>query len=538
MTGALPPLAISPAQAELAIDRALRRPHEFEHVPSVVERVCAHARSTPDKLAVVDGDTRYDYRGLVARIARIRTQLVDAGGVPGAVVAVVGPRGADTIATFLALESLGAVYLPLDPRWPEERVATVLRTSGATLLVSHPVEYAAHVKAALRQGVRYRTLAEGPATADELPPSAVDPAQTSYVIFTSGTTGTPKGAAVEHRGMLNHLRAKALDLDLSATDVIAFTAPVVFDISVWQMLIGPLLGAATVVFDEVEMSFPPRLLARLRAEAVTVVELVPTALDWLSSEIRRRGGDLALRWCLSTGEELTPAVARRAMAALGRTRLVNAYGPTECSDDITHHLLIPTDGDGVRLPVGGPIANAVLYLLVATGDAWRAAEPGERGELFVGGICVGRGYVGDERATAAAFHTDVFDPASPTGRLYRTGDLALFRAGVVHYLGRGDRQVKVNGVRLELEEVEMALARHPAVAHCAAVAVESAGRAHLVACYVPAGESDEEAMATFLAESLPAAMIPSRWLRLAELPLTRNGKVDHQALAHHAGQDS
>ncbi|MGW4256006.1 AMP-binding protein, partial [Streptomyces californicus] len=354
-----------------------------------------------------------------------------------------------------------------------------------------------------------------------------------YCIFTSGTTGRPKGAAVEHRGMVNHLWAKVSDLEFSAGDRLAFTAPLVFDISIWQMLTPLLVGGAVVVVRQEDLAFPRRVRTVLERTGVTVVELVPTVVGWLVGEAERRAPVLpALRWLISTGEELRPELAARALAALPHARLLNAYGPTECSDDVTHHEVTAADTTRPRLPVGGPVDNARLYLLARDEDEgpWRAAEPGEAGDLFVGGVVVGLGYVNDPENNARAFFTDTVDPGSPTGRLYRTGDLARFEDGVVLYLGRVDRQVKVAGVRMELDEIEAVLLRHPAVDRAAVTVPVIDGHPVLAAHYTVRGPVTPEELRAHLAASLPEAMVPRRLTELDALPLTPNGKTDHRAL--------
>jgi amino acid adenylation domain-containing protein len=528
MTG----LVLAPEQTRRAAELALTRPHPFPETVSLVAELAARAGSEPDSVAVVEGDRRITWSSLRNRAARLREVLAAEDVTEGDVVAVRGPRRADTIALFLALESLGAIYLPLDTQWPEARVATVVERASAVRIVDHQDAPAA----GLVPLVALPPWDEAPADVDALDVRKPAPDEPRYIIFTSGTTGMPKGAVVEQRGMLNHLHAKMLDLDMGKSDVMAFTAPPVFDISVWQMLIGVLSGAATVVVDDLATSFPRRLLRALADHGITVVELVPTVVAWISEELGRARSVArlpALRWCISTGEELHPSVAEAAMDMLPHVRLLNAYGPTECSDDVTHHEVVRADLDGTRLPIGAPIANAVLYVLVEDGGVWRAAEPGEPGELFVGGICVGRGYVADAAVTARAFAGDVIDPASTTGRLYRTGDLAVAREGVLHYLGRGDRQVKVGGVRMELDEIEAVLKRHPRIAHCAVIVSGSGEEAKLVAHYVSTDGSaaDEAELAKFLGGLLPRAMVPGDWVHTERIPMTPNGKVDHKALA-------
>ncbi|MFD3842015.1 amino acid adenylation domain-containing protein [Streptomyces sp. NPDC058642] len=544
-------LSLTPGAADRARDLGLgREGGRFDTASGVLARVFHTAAGTPDRTAVVDDASALTYAGLLARVDRFRTVLSAAGCSAGTVVAAVGDRSADTIAAFLALESLGAVYLPIAPDWPAQRVGEVLARSGADLLLDYSGDPGGGgprgrtaAKAATELGTPVVAAPDGDVSGPPssvsaaVAPSAADTPDRSleprYCIFTSGTTGRPKGASVEHRGMMNHLWAKVEDLGLSEADRLAFTAPLVFDISIWQMLAPLLVGGTVVVVREPELAFPRRLTNVLEQSGVTVVELVPTVVGWITDQAERRTGVTlpALRWLISTGEELHTNLAARFLAAAPHIRLLNAYGPTECSDDITHHEVTAQDTARPRLPVGAPVTGARLYLLVREdGGQWRAASPGEAGELFVGGVVVGLGYVNDPDNNAAAFFTDPFDQDSPTGRLYRTGDLARFEDGVVHYLGRVDRQVKVAGVRMELDEIEVVLRRHPAVDECAVVVPVVDGRPELAACYTLLNPVPAEELRAYLADSLPEAMVPRRLTELDALPLTQNGKTDHRAL--------
>ncbi|MEU3895417.1 amino acid adenylation domain-containing protein [Streptomyces sp. NPDC045251] len=521
---------------ERAPARALRRTAEADLATGVLDHVVRHAKSASDRVAVVDGETQLTYRALLCRIGELREALAAQGVGAGDTVAVCGPRSADIPAAFLALESLGASYLPVDPRWPHDRVRDVLGRSRAVRFLYDAREPGGEdaVRAALAEQVKVLELPASTGSGTPPPRTVADRSlEARYTIFTSGTTGRPKGATVEHQGMVNHLRAKIEDLSITADDVVAFTAPLVFDISIWQMLCPLMAGGRLVVVRDETLRFPRRLVNALRSAGATVVELVPTVVGWIVDETLRRGGEALpdLRCLISTGEELRPAVAARTLDALPRTVLVNAYGPTECSDDVTHHTVTREDTSRPRLPVGAPIANTSLYLLVDEGDAgWRAAEPGEIGELFVGGTGVGLGYLNDQETTDRAFFADPFDPESATGRLYRTGDLARFENGLVHYLGRSDRQVKVAGVRMELDEIEAVLSRLPAVRACAVTVAGAGERSELVAHYAlhsPAGSGE---LQEILRASVPAAMVPRRWRQWEDLPLTPNGKVDHRTL--------
>jgi acyl-coenzyme A synthetase/AMP-(fatty) acid ligase len=240
-----------------------------------------------------------------------------------------------------------------------------------------------------------------------------------------------------------------------------------------------------------------------------------------------------LRWIISTGEELRPALAKRVFEAFPSAQLLNSYGFTECSDDVAHYLVTKQDLDAERLPVGSPVINAELYVLVQDGESWRPAEGGERGELFVGGLPVGRGYVGNSTATRSAFFRDPFDPSSETGRIYRTGDQAfLDDDGVLHYLGRIGRQLKISGIRVEPDEVEAVLNRHPGVAACAVIPRHMDGYTELAAYYVAQGARRiaSRDLRSYLLSRLPAPMVPSQWFEIEEIPISVNGKTDYSAL--------
>jgi amino acid adenylation domain-containing protein len=552
----LDPLPISDDEARAAVRHSLRRDHPVDVTETVVGHVRRWAERTPQAVALADGGAVTTYRALADRVAALREFLVGEGCEPGMVLAAVGPRSTESVVVLLALESLGITYLPLDAGWPRERLSGILARSGASRLLDYhrdAVRTQAAVDAAAEAGVRVLPLPDPAGLA--VPTAAADPdawygrqpdpAEPRYVLFTSGTTGTPKGALNDHRGLINHLRAMVEEFGLGPADVVGLTAALTFDIVIWQMLTPLLVGGTVAVLPEGDMGFPRTLVKRIEGLGITVLELVPTVLEWIVASSPRYTFP-QLRCVLSTGEELTPQLAGRLMERLPGVTVVNAYGFTEASDDVSFHVVSKDDLAGGRLPLGLPTINTVLYVLIAENDGsadgtgegggWRAARPGESGELFVGGLPPGCGYVGDDRATRAAFFRDVLDEGSPTGRLYRSGDAAVVDdGGVLRYLGRLDRQVKVGGVRMELGEIEATLRHHPAVADCAVVAAATAGgegRRELVAYCVPRDGAplSHDDLRAFLREHLPAAMIPVRWRAMDVLLVTPNGKTDHRAL--------
>ncbi|MEU8797699.1 amino acid adenylation domain-containing protein [Spirillospora sp. NPDC048819] len=523
----LPALDVPEAQVrrarELAVRHGMLREEDVDIADPVITRVERFAAER-DGTAVTDGTRAVSYAGLAAEARRLAALLENEGVEPGTVVGVGGPRSATVIAAFLAIELIGALYVPADESWPAGRVRDVLAQAGASVLVMAD-DAGALAEGAAAAGCRVVRAA----AADGLAPWAGEPRlntldQPRYVLFTSGSTGRPKGAVVEHRGMVNHLWAKIGDMGLTGADVVAFTAPLGFDISVWQMLCPLLLGGRVDVVDD-EVGHDPVAFAQAVDErGITIVELVPTMvrhlLDDLTPEPRPAGGTTpetprqrpghsggttpqtprqrpghsggttpqtpgqrplqGLRWMIATGEELPAELSRRWLEAMPHTRLLNAYGPTECSDDVTHHTVTAGDLRLLRLPIGTPVVNARLYVLREEDDGtWAACDAGETGELFVGGAVVGRGYLGDDERTREAFYRDPFGD-SPTGRLYRTGDaVRLLPAGAggedrptLQYLGRVDRQVKIAGVRMELGEIEAVLQRHPSVGAAAVIVHE------------------------------------------------------------------
>ncbi|MGW2181346.1 amino acid adenylation domain-containing protein [Streptomyces sp. NPDC001732] len=543
-----PVLPLAEGARERARATALTRSEPYELGEGVHSHVERHAARHPSRTAIDDGRGSIGYAGLADRARRTAARLSARGVSPGRIVAVGGRRGIDVVTAFLALELLGAVYLPVDADWPAARVESLLADSGAVLalITGGPADTGELVKGARAAGVP--VTAPEPADVPYNRTAPVAPDEIRYVLYTSGSTGRPKAAVVEHRGMLNHLWAKVDDLGLTADDRLAQTAPLGFDISVWQMLAPLLVGGRVQIFDDERARDGALLLEELRGRGTTVLETVPTLIRFLLDAQEGAGtGPGALRWMIATGEELPPALARRWHATLPGVRLLNAYGPTECSDDVTHAVLGPPADDVRHLPIGSPVGNAELHVLREEDGRWQACAHGEAGELFVGGIVVGRGYLGDPVRTAQAFFADPFGDGD--GRLYRTGDaVRVLPDGQLEYLGRVDRQVKLGGVRMELAEIEAVLGTHPAIAACAVtvhtpddagalVARESAHTPaaaqppRLVAYVTHRGEEvPQETLRAHLAERLPAPMVPRTFVVLPRIPLTRNGKTDHRAL--------
>ncbi|MFL5385417.1 MAG: amino acid adenylation domain-containing protein [Longimicrobiaceae bacterium] len=475
------------------------------------------AARTPEAVALVSGETRLGYRELDARANRLARHLRALGVGPEVRVAISLERGPRVVVAVLAVLKAGGAYVPLDPSYPAERLASMLADSAAPLLLT---------RAGLAPGFpagpwRVVLLDEAEDEAARLPATspgvAVEAGSLAYLIYTSGSTGRPKGVMVAHGGVAALARAQAALLGAGPGSRVLQFAPTSFDASVAEMGQAFGAGASLVLARQEELLPGPGFAALLRERGVTHVTLPPSVLAALPpAELP------ALEVLVVAGEACGAALVER--WGEGR-RFVNAYGPTEATVCVTM-------GDcaaGEAVTIGRALPGVRAYVVAEGG---RMAPPGEAGELCAGGGGVARGYHGRPAATAERFVPDPF-AGEPGARMYRTGDLARAREdGRLEYLGRIDRQVKVRGHRVELDEVEGVLLSHPGVAAGAVAAYEAADGLLTLAAHLvpgPAAPSDAELRA-WLAERLPPFMLPSNFVRHAELPLSPGGKVDRARL--------
>jgi amino acid adenylation domain-containing protein len=497
-----------------------RRFHElFEH----------RAGSHPDAVAAVHGDRRWTYRELNASANQLARALLARGLRREGVVAVVTERNLDWMAAVLAVLKAGGVYLPLEPHFPADRIATALSRAECGLVLTEPGSTTTldqaldslsgiqtlFVDAACEEGHADGNLGVG-----------VAPDQLAYIYFTSGSTGEPKGAMCEHGGMLNHLYAKIDDLQIGEGQVVAQTAPQCFDISLWQLVSALLVGGRTLLVEQETILDVQRFVDKIAEGRVAVLQVVPSYLEVVLSYLEQHPRELPDLRCVSvTGEALKKELAQRWFAAKSGIKLVNAYGLTETSDD-TNHEVMDRVPDTERVPLGRPVNNVHVYVV----DEHLTPVPlGAPGEIVFSGICVGRGYVNDPERTRLAF---MADPHRKAQRLYRGGDYGFWQpGGKLEFLGRRDTQVKISGFRIEIGEIENTLLRVPGVRDGAVVV---AGRAHqskyLVAFYSGPEPLEVGVLRARLGESLPAYMVPSAFHWRESLPLTANSKIDRKAL--------
>ena len=475
----------------------------------------AQARATPERTALVHAGARVSYGELNARANRVAHRLRALGVGPEVPVALFLPRTPELVAAMLGVLKAGGAYVPLDPAYPAERVAMMLDDTRAPVVLTHS---AVAGRLPAHGGWTVQVDADeavASASADDPAPRAV-PENLAYVIYTSGSTGRPKGVLIEHRTasvVLHWLRRTVADEERAC--VLGATS-VCFDVSVAEIF-GTLCWGGTLVLVDDALA-----LAGVR-EPVRLASMVPTA----AAELLRQGAIPATVRTLALGGEPVPrALATALYAGTGAGRVLNLYGPTE---DTTYSTcaLIPADPDH-PVTVGLAVSGSAVRVL---DGALRPVEEGGEGELFMAGAGVTRGYLGRPGLTAERYLPDPL-ATQPGARMYRTGDLGRRRPDGEHdCLGRIDRQVKIRGFRVEPEEVEAALAAHPAVAEAAVAARrDAAGDVRLVAWTAPAGAAGGAELRAFLRARLPDYMVPGAFVSLPALPRTPNGKIDRLSL--------
>ncbi|MEU2057650.1 non-ribosomal peptide synthetase [Streptomyces bungoensis] len=467
-----------------------------------------------DRTALDTGESRLTFAEAEARANRLAHHLVARGAGPGDLVALVLPRSADMVLAQLAVAKAGAAFLPVDPGYPAERVALMLRDADPAVTLT--AEEVAGLLTAPPDG----TPGHRPTDADRIRPLHLD--DPAYVIYTSGSTGTPKGVVVTHRGLAGFAAAEAAHYQVRPGDrVLAFATPS-FDASVLELCMAWPSGAALVV--------PPpgpllgaELAGFLRTARITHTLLPPAALATLPPDTPGTLPDLRT---LVVGADACRAELAARWAP--HHRMVNSYGPTEAT--VVATWSDPLEPDGGAPPIGRALPATRIYVLDAR---LRPVPDGVPGELWLAGPALARGYLGRPGLTATRFTADPFGP--PGTRMYRTGDLVRRDArGELHYLGRTDHQLKLRGHRIEAGEVEATLVRHPAVLDAVvSVREDEPGLPRLVAHLLVAPGAEPPASAelrALAARTLPGPMVPSAFVTLDRFPLTENGKTDRAAL--------
>ncbi|MEF7613140.1 amino acid adenylation domain-containing protein [Aquincola sp. MAHUQ-54] len=490
-------------------------------------------QARPDALAVTAGGRTWDYAALARRVATIAARLDAEGLRRGDIAGIALPRGADLPAALLACLSRGVAYVPLDPQQPPARLAGLLDAAGAAcVLVSAP-------EASLASALGFRLIdlsrqddAASPAEENTAPAAPAQPPDTlAYLIFTSGTTGQPKGVPITQRSLLNLLCAMAEVPGIAAGDTLVAVTTISFDIAALELLLPLAAGARVVIADRDTAADGAALGRLLDAEEATHLQATPAGWRLLLEAGWAGRPGLTM---LCGGEALDAALAQRLLATGGT--LWNVYGPTETTIWSAALRLSPALLAGGTVPIGGAIANTTLDVL---DDAGRPLPPGLAGELAIGGLGLSPGYWRQPALTRERFVPAVANGTSPGPLLYRTGDRVRRRAdGLFDFLGRTDHQIKLRGFRIEPGEIEAALCAHPQVAQALVLLHGPAQGEPLLTAYVVARTATDPAaphvdaatLRAHLAPRLPGYMLPAAWVLLPAFPLSANGKIDRKAL--------
>jgi len=485
----------------------------------------AQAEKTPEKTALVFKDRALTYAELNRRANQLARYLAGAGLAPNGRVGVCLERGFDLIVALLGILKAGGAYVPLDPGYPKERLQFMLEDTGASLVLTDEASRGNLPGAPARKislDREWKKIAQEP---PEPAPARCAADDLAYVMYTSGSTGVPKGVEVRHRGIAR-LVCGADYARLDASRTFLQLAPISFDASTFEIW-GPLLNGGSCVLFPGRVPGPGELEEILKKHQVSTLWLTAALFNALIDAEPQALAEVSQ--LLIGGEALSVAHVRKGLALLPNTEIINGYGPTESTTfACCYSIPRPLPEDISSIPIGRPIANTEIYIL---DGRLNPAPIGVAGELYIGGDGLARGYLNQPALTEEKF---IAHPFNPGARLYKTGDRARYLPdGNIEFLGRLDDQVKIRGYRIELGEIETVLCRHPAIRQAALRVHETAPGDKSLTAYIVSAQTPaptHQNLRNFLSGKLPDYMIPSAFVLLDSLPLNSNGKVDKKAL--------
>ncbi|MDT3424985.1 amino acid adenylation domain-containing protein [Paenibacillus forsythiae] len=507
-------------------------------------KISRQCKITPDAVAVLDGERSLTYRDLDSLSNRLAHYLRSQGVKSQSLVGIMTLPGPLLLVGILGILKAGAAYVPLDPVYPHERIKYIVGHARLQFLLTEQ-SLKEQADLIVSESPSVRTLvwldetedsSQWRSCSDQEPDVESSPHDVMVVLYTSGSTGNPKGVLLNHRGYMNRLEWHQETFRMQPGERVAQKTSCCFDISVWELL-WPLMYGGTVCPARPEVVKNPWSLARWMIDTgINVMHFVPSLFGEFVHSLEDEGYAFPkLRWLIFSGEALPLSPVQKWLDRHGRsTGLANLYGPTEASIDVTCHIISERPGAGGELgiPIGKPIKGAFIKNL---DEQMREVPEGEIGQLWIGGIQLAKGYLHDPEKTREAFHPNPF-PEIPGEFIYRTGDLTLKRAdGSYEYHGRIDNQVKLRGFRVELGEIEAVLDAHPGIDEAAVIVVEPVpGQQTLLAC-LSGKVTDDKEIKDFIGRKLPYYMIPHRLEWLPRLPKNPNGKLDRKALRDQFG---
>ncbi|MDH6439263.1 D-alanine--poly(phosphoribitol) ligase subunit 1 [Streptomyces sp. SAI-144] len=516
--------AVACSSAALAVHRQINRTTTpYPRDSSVVARFEYWAARRPHATAAVQEDRTLTYRELDRLANGLARELGEDGVGLGTAVAVCVARSPEMLVALLGVLKCGGTYVPVDPLWPDERLRAVLSDAGCTRVLSdRPGTLAQRLEGT---GCRVLEVMERTLVPlDTGPECPAGPESVACINFTSGSTGRAKGVPILHRGIVRLVHGASYG-PLDENSRVLQVTPVTFDIATWEIWAALLNGGTSVMYpaEFVQLSHLERVI---KAGRVTILLLTTALFNSVVDEAPEALETVAT--ITSGGEAHSHRHMTKAVRTYGSGRVVNLYGPTECTCIATYYPVDEPPRPDVPLPIGRPIQNTRLYVLAD--DARRLCEPGEAGEICLAGDGLAVGYLGRPDLTEAAFvHRDI---GGVPERLYRTGDMGrLLPGGDVVFEGRRDDQVKINGFRIELGEITHHLNSHPLVKQSCVAVHDNRGDKSLVAFVVPTGpDASPDGFREHLVAKLPRYMVPAQIHLCERFPLTSNGKIDRRAL--------
>jgi len=502
---------------------------QIEQRPSATAVICDHDKSL--------GVPSLTYAQLNEKVNQLAHLLRAEGVRPGDIVGLLVERSFAMMIGILGIIKAGAAYLPISPENPPDRIDYMLKDGGVKILLVHQRTANRVTFEGLTINLDDPDIYRG-STAN--PVVVNKPDDLAYVIYTSGSTGKPKGVMIENRSVINRLHWMQHAYPIDQRDVILQKTPYYFDVSVWELFWWALRGAQLCFLMPGGERNPLVIVETIRRHQVSVMHFVPSMLnvflEYLDGKAAVVLRELAsVRRVFASGEALTPSHVRKFNQVWGSAtgaRLINLYGPTEATVDVTY-FDCPTGDNFDTIPIGRPIHNTRLYVIR---DGHQMAI-GETGELCIAGIGLARGYLNNPAMADEKF-TD--NPANPSERIYRTGDIARWLPdGNIEYLGREDHQVKIRGLRIELGEIENTIREFPGITDCVALVKKYSESVILIVAYVVCKSDFEiDGLKQYLKKHLPDYMIPNRFEKIAEVPLTPSGKADRKAFSELLAQDA
>jgi amino acid adenylation domain-containing protein len=485
------------------------------------------ANTYAHKVALVQADVELSYEELNRRANRLAHRLRLAGVTLNTLIPCVLERSIEMIVAFLAVLKAGGAYVPIDPAYPEARRRLILDDVGKNVILTcKSLLYSFQGGESARiVVVDDESESVGSREGEQSPHEIAGPASLAYVMYTSGSTGQPKGVMVEHRGIVRLVRDTNY-WHFGPDETFLQLAPPSFDASTFEIW-GALLNGGRLVLGPRESSSLEEVVHIVRKRGVTTLWLTAGLFHLMVEE--QPGGLSSLHQLLAGGDVLSARHVRLFLEQSPETTLINGYGPTENTTFTCCHTMRAGDSVPDSIPIGKPVSSTRVYIL---DESMNPVAPGEIGELYVGGDGVARGYLNAPEATASKFLADPF-AGQPYQRMYRTGDLARWRNdGSIEFLGRLDNQVKILGYRIEPAEIENVIQRHQRVKQACVVARSENGSKRLAAYFVPSNSAlTVEELRDFVASDLPQHMVPAFFVRLPSLPLSEHGKIDRAALA-------